>query len=742
MAEGSVKAKRRNVSSSASAEQSVEEGPSSYSQLKLQRDTLYVNESSGETTGEWIVSYNSSSGPEARHANRDGSVASSTEGKGGTLCDDIDMSQWSGSSEPFNLVRVIASKFMSSVGTQRPLRLFCCLDKSGPLLGALYGILLASNIINLSVHVSKLSKQGGELVLVIRPMDAGTGRESHVVRSIDAGIDETSLVSHLISEMFACVFTQRKDSVLQIHTERLLLAAVKAVATISFELLTHPTVGGYGLGFCLESSTVDPGVACMNLTVALQPLSAVETADLSTFLRSPSDCRGFLPRLTAVDGLVGSVVPLMIDVGAFFVVESTNAVLRLLMAGYCCVRFLGDSSLVNFRDLYELVLIVNKFFALTLVLAGSGLELTRKSCTIDPYARKEGKMKKIDSSCILEQFLKRREAWAETRATEIPVESSTGLVGGVVVEGRAHNSLIAHSAPPLQFQTPASCPPDYTAYISIPRSADSLLEAVGRTELLVPGCRYSLTTEGDSVRVECVAPSTVDWVLAESQFVTQPDPPLIEPTLPGDVSPSNYLPVDLTVKLEEEAKIFEARLENISVDDARRLSVLLVGPRVIGKAVRIVAQTADRLSPKAALEFVSERAVRDSSGSNLKCAVRLFIKRTLGIEGLDEMLRSACRIEIHESDSRITIAQNLFGKLNQVPNKAPYVVMEAKGDHCAFVGAMSIVVANGWSRAIQQRVETRVVIGGHGGDVVSHIDASPLTTVLFVTRLVVNTVIL
>jgi hypothetical protein len=160
---------------------------------------------------------------------------------------------------------------------------------------------------------------------------------------------------------------------------------------------------------------------------------------------------------------------------------------------------------------------------------------------------------------------------------------------------------------------------------------------------------------------------------------------------------------------------FEVGLEDLGF--RQHFSVLMVGPRNIGLGIRIVA------SAGPGYEFISERAVRDVDNNTLKCAVRLFICRdNEGPKLSSIMSHNPLIIDILENDSRITIANKLFTGLNSAPGHCRYVLLRARGDHCTFIGAMGVVVANGWGRSINQRVETRVTI---------HQD-----TVLYITRLV------
>jgi hypothetical protein len=92
-----------------------------------------------------------------------------------------------------------------------------------------------------------------------------------------------------------------------------------------------------------------------------------------------------------------------------------------------------------------------------------------------------------------------------------------------------------------------------------------------------------------------------------------------------------------------------------------------------------------------------------------------------------KLLGNSAIVEVAESDSRITIANRLFTFLNEAPSSNPYVLIRAKGDYCTFIAAMSVIVANGWSRTIQQRVETRVV------------QEPTEETVYYITRLIINT---
>jgi hypothetical protein len=179
--------------------------------------------------------------------------------------------------------------------------------------------------------------------------------------------------------------------------------------------------------------------------------------------------------------------------------------------------------------------------------------------------------------------------------------------------------------------------------------------------------------------------------------------------------------VDATIRhgTDEELKQMRSKLENLKSRDSKRFSVLLVGPWNIGAGVRLIAESGS------ALEFISERAVRDAQGVQLKCAARLFVKRDDVDIDLPFLLNSCEIVQVAESDSRITIANRLFTCLNEAPNECPYVLIRAQGDYCAFIAAMSVIVANGWSRTIHQRVETRVV--KHDSE-----------TLYYVTRLIVN----
>jgi hypothetical protein len=195
----------------------------------------------------------------------------------------------------------------------------------------------------------------------------------------------------------------------------------------------------------------------------------------------------------------------------------------------------------------------------------------------------------------------------------------------------------------------------------------------------------------------------------------------------GDVSPSNYKPVDAALRYGSDSEVADFKEKLSVLKEGRRLSVLLVGPKNIGLGIRLLS------SPTGCYEFVSERAVRDAEGASLKCAVRLFIKRES--VPFSSSLENCQTVRVSETDSRITIANELFTLLNEAPNG--YVLIKAATDYCCFIAAMSVVVANGWSRSIHQRVETRAVVQRY--DEKQNADDEE-RVVYFITRLIVNTV--
>jgi hypothetical protein len=225
---------------------------------------------------------------------------------------------------------------------------------------------------------------------------------------------------------------------------------------------------------------------------------------------------------------------------------------------------------------------------------------------------------------------------------------------------------------------------------------------------------YELSTNNTRV--------VVDIVLTEP--IKDPQDLIAQLTEPvADVSPSNYRPVDASIRhgSQTEIQAFKSKIEALHTNQDKRVSVLLVGPWNIGLGVRLLTEG----SEDAEFEFIAERAVRDSQGVNLKCAARLFVARDQMERVVFERIRASCAIvEVAEADSRITIANKLFQCLNEAPNHNPYVLVRAGGDYCTFIAAMSVVVANGWSRAIHQRVECRVI--------------ADKETVFYITRLIVN----
>ena len=353
-------------------------------------------------------------------------------------------------------------------------------------------------------------------------------------------------------------------------------------------------------------------------------------------------------------------------------------VLRLFMGGYPSVAILSG---VRCRAFWEVILIVAKYFELSFSLSkDSTITVSRKCTTIDPAV-----VVRETPSSEIQQF-------TET--------SSLLAIGSHILSSLSKGEV----------------------KVSLVRSIPL---TTGLASVLVQACQnaqFTVRSDGDN-RILCS-------VKPESKMDTNQVSDILNLlTTSGDVSPSNYRPVDASIRhgTEEELSLVRSKLESLSASDKQRFSLLLVGPWNIGAGVRVIAEESNKKHVPL-YEFIAERAVRDSAGVTLKCAARIFVCRDDFRDAkisFARMLTSSAVVKVAESDSRITVANKLFTHLNEAPSANPYVLIRAQGDYCTFIAAMSVVVANGWSRSIHQRVETRVTMTDD-------------ETVFYIARLILN----
>ena len=544
-----------------------------------------------------------------------------------------------------------------SGATPRCVRTIESLNRTNQLTDIVSSICIASNVIPISVTLIKKGESSNDLIFLIR-------RRSCLLDDIEAvpmNPVNYSDSSRFVVDLFSAIYVQHKGVSLTIGSD--ISQTLKAIGTVCSEL---PNDMPY-----IEARfepTGEPEWTNGAIRAVISKITDPES--ISSILGKKWELEmgiKFMEHLPAT-----SIIQMRMNSD---ITSATGIILRILLAGYCGVELAVDTPAMSCNCLWEVVLVIVKYVEIYFKIEkGSKLTIMRKSQTVDSLASR----KKLPTS--LEEF----------------TDSSSLMSIG---------SCILTSLSKTQSST-----------VSLPKSVQ-LCTAIG--SLLAQACEGStlkLTSETTTLIMTVTATKSdlADMSSLLSSFAP-PDP------CPGDASPSNYKPVDATIRhgTDEELKQMRSKLENLKSRDSKRFSVLLVGPWNIGAGVRLIAESGS------ALEFISERAVRDAQGVQLKCAARLFVKRDDVDIDLPFLLNSCEIVQVAESDSRITIANRLFTCLNEAPNECPYVLIRAQGDYCAFIAAMSVIVANGWSRTIHQRVETRVV--KHDSE-----------TLYYVTRLIVN----
>ena len=599
----------RNASSSRSTHVSGDDVSSVGYHLKIQRDTLYVSGSTGAALNEWIVSYSSTDGPEARAATRASSNISTSD-TGSllplALSEDLDLSdsRWLDS---FSISRVLASHFFSSGKDGKCIRLFTSLERPIELLAGIYGILLSGTILDLVVNISKKNEDSGDVVILVSLQSGDSELITYTPPSAIRCEDPKLLVSEYMSEFAREAIGNKVRYILDLPNETSFLSAIRAVATLTYALAPASS-----LSFQLE-----PSDSCFMRIYVWESKKTI----LKISTAKPSFIESFDPIVS-------------INVGAFFyVVELTSALLRLFMAGYCCVKFVGVKLETDIQ-LYELCLILKKYFAFNFKIDSNGIEFVRKCNTYDILSEKE------DISFM--EF-----------------KSVLSVITEMVGQKRNFNS-------------------------ALPRSSDELMELiVSVTEIVNKETVFKF----EKNFIEICPPESVDWSEIKLDRLHPAIVPDVDITIDGP---------EWEARLEE----LEARLNALGETDDR-LSVLLVEKKLSGLGIWTVAQMSTHVAEGGwgHFEIISERAVT----TVLKNSVRLFIKRVPPVPG--PTVARCPRIVVEGSESRITLATELFAALNAAPNG--YIVMESGTPHCAFLALMAVIIVNGWSRSIMQRVETR-----------------------------------
>jgi hypothetical protein len=625
---------------------------------RLQRDTLFVTDTATKETGnsEWIVSYSSNGGTEISrsesHVNTPNRISDEQSAR---RIHDLDMGS---DMDPFQLGRFLVSQFLSH--PQNYVRVRCSAANVESMGEAISGILIASNIVRLATIISRSREVSDYTMLLVYISPSQSGPLHDLLMPEELRPDMRSLAR----EIFELIY--EKDSSLRLvaKSEAQVFALINMICVISSEAL---------------ASSTPP------ITMTIQPLSDGDCGTVSfVLIKTDRPIEYILEAPIELLPMVsppGSSIQIDIDSENFGLVDTTNAVMRVFMAGYSSIYLMtSDKSpkIVSQQAFSELVLITVKYFELSIEpINGAGVRLTRKSTTVDPYDRA------VETETV-------HDIGTESELIHSVITSIISLVG----RGEQSTIVVLKS-------------------VGLMKELLCTLDDLGVF-------RYRLVSRGKRVKVTITPIRITGDVSAVLAKLVRPEPP-------GDVSPTNLKPVDASVRYgtDEEAKLYREKIGEL-VPQFGRLSVLLVGPRNIALGIRMLTENIAEGS--AGFEFVSERAVRDQQGSNLKCAVRLFIKRedVVSVPPLNQLAERSAIINVCESDSRITIANQLFTALNEAENANPYVLVKAVGDHCVFIAVMSVVVANGWSRTIHQRVETRVA-------------APDADTLYYITRLIVNT---
>jgi len=667
-------------------------------QMTFQRDTLFVSGTKNAPESEWIVSYNSATGAEARVTSTQPICSQATIKSepnaffGSEQNQIIDMRKESCNFDSFKLAQVIISRLLSQ--GEVSVRIVAKTDRN--ITDAVLGILIASNVVKMSIALTK-AEDTGDIVFIIptKVVQQGGGGTSQTImlpitpsEVTDHRAYQVTLIKDVFEKLYGRSIHQCEKSVgIILNEDRLLIPTIRALGVLGSELEKH------------ARDSAENGIV-----LDIQPMAREDGCGIRIVVSKNaialSKCQISHPPI------LSTCITLQLDPKRLTLIDLTNSILRIFIAGYVevAIQSANVESFFYENHFSEMVLIVSKYFSVSLShsdIVPVSLMLTRKSNSIDPLLPTPASgqseilvIKQMDTTTTILNSIANRYTLSGTCKIELQRNALTG----------------------------------------------SRLMDIFRALIRVAGIEFHLSCIGNAciveIRINTSETSAATAIeKAVSHFIddTAGDfPPIMSG---GDVSPNNYKPVDYQIRVGSEKEIESFKKGLDEVGDENRLSVLLVGPANIGLGIRLVAEYGPQF------EFISERAVRDADGGKLKCAVRLFVARNnliLGALSNTKMKRqmmttiSGCPcMTIAESNSRITVANELFSNLNSA-TKSRYVFVEAKGDHCAFIGAMSVVVANGWSRSIHQRVETRVALLDDENDD----DREDQKTVVFITRLV------
>ena len=629
---------------------------------RLDRDTLFVG--SPGTNSERIVTYNSGKLIQIDKPARE-SVALPPLPVTHNDVIDCDACE-----DGFTVARFLLSRLLAGTD-HRYVRFRVSLDNKGSLTAVIDSIIIASNVSRIACTIYKPSGYSDSVTLLA--YNSPTKLPFSSYKTIPSSLSENS--GSLASVLFHTIHEQ--DDPIQM----ILSSEVENVVRIASVICSETKAD-----LSLLSLDLEPTNNSDVLTAVQVRISKVEphtrNQQLCEILESSdaqaADSHDFRERLSS---LTGSYIYLSLT-EQLEVSQLTSILIRLFLGGYCGVSLDLDpsSSAVCSRRVWECMLVLVKYFDLSFRLCkGPNIVITRKCLTIDPAV----------------------------------VPEPVNAIGKDIVEFGESSSLLAIG----------SC-----VLTALSKSGDCKI-ALSRSVPLATGLCSVLVqaSENCEIRLRTAGKKTIVMGFKSEKNIDTNDISEYLTQLGGDVSPSNYKPVDASLRHGSAEEILNLRtqLRALVPGESKRFSLLLVGPWNIGAGVRVIAEEASQDNAPV-YEFVSERAVRDSAGLTLKCAARIFVRKALDARiDLEELMRNCSVVDVIESDSRITVANKLFTLLNEAPASNPYVLIRAEGDYCTFIAAMSVVVANGWSRTIQQRVETRVMKDHE-------------TTVFYITRLIVN----
>lgn len=638
----------------------------------VQRDTLYVAAPDTSIDSEWIVSYNTATGPEARMTGvgHVGETVATQDSCSDKHCETIDFrGSLKALVDPFSLASYLVSRMISFGSESRVISLH--VSSYITVETIISAILISSNVVKLSLHVQKTEDVSYDGLIFSICLGKTSVYDnitvSKVPDKLESTFDTRSYQVSLIKEIFdTLVRDQSSDStnnclVILARNERLIVPAFKSVAVLETEIRNSPLSTHMLIDVQPELSSSDSSNSAPTIRLSISRAHGHFDTAHRRVVSVPPD--------TILKGPPTSI-EIAINPGKLMLIDLTNTVLRIFMAGYaeltvfCEDRKENDLLLENLHTI-ETLLIVSKYFDYSFGKSGNGddIVLVRKSSSVDPSTNASNSTPTV-------------------QLTEPHTFISTMISSGDRVT--------------LQVEWTS----DWVCRFH------ELVKLVMLKQVSFAFHRRRLTISAPRSVLEAVRSDLLAARIDDTDTATR-----------GDVSPSNYRPTDCQIRFGSDKEIddFEAGLDELVV--GQEFSVLLVGPRNIGLGIRLLANAGSMY------EFVSERAVRDGDNNTLKCAVRLFIRREE--EGLDlgKMLTvNPLIVDVLEHDSRITIANQLFTGLNAAPPHCKYVLLKAKGDHCAFIAAMGVVVVNGWSRSMHQRVETRVALSQD--------------TVIYITRLI------